>query len=308
MKIAMTPRQRKLLGLVSEHYIDTGHPVASGVLAQDLGMSPATVRYDLLDLQEQGFVTKPHSSAGRMPTRTGFWHYALSLLPPTPLPARNLSSIAAILADAGFGGSALARLATSFSGYPAIVRFENQRPHSLKRILLTPLENYSVLLVMISEGGRVQENILNLGFQASESLLSEAENRFRERGSLEELAGDSPYLRELLLALRQGLKSEAPITFREGAGLVLDQQEADDPEFVRRALGAIDSPPEGPLTPPGRINIQVGEIEGLAMVQAGFAQGVFRGEISLIGPLRMRYRKAISVVYSLSLPETQHAS
>jgi heat-inducible transcriptional repressor len=123
--------------------------------------------------------------------------------------------------------------------------------------------------------------------------LSDAESRFRERGNLEELPGDSPYLRELLLALRQSLKSEVPITFREGAGLVLDQQEADDPEFVRRALGAMDSPPEGPLTPPGRINIQVGEIEGLALVQAGFAQGMLRGEVSLVGPLRMRYRKAI---------------
>ena len=301
-------RQRKLLGLVSEHYIDTGHPVASAVLAQDLGVSPATVRYDLLDLQEQGLIRKPHTSAGRVPTRMGFWHYALSLLPPTPLPERNLNSITAVLSDASFNhGPALARLATSFSGYPAVVRLEDQRPRNLKRILLTALENQSVLVVAISEGGRVQENVINLGFQVSETLLSEAERRFQERGNLEEIPTDSPYLRELLLALRQGLRSEAPLAFREGSGLVLDQQEADDPEFVRRALAAIDSLPEGPLTPAGRINIQVGEIEGLALVQAGFAQSAFRGEITLVGPIRMRYRQAISVVYSLSLSETGYA-
>lgn len=80
----MTDRQQQLLKLVIEHYISTAEPVGSRFLVEQegLGVSGATVRNELRDLEEDGFLTHPHTSAGRIPTETGYRFYVETLLEP----------------------------------------------------------------------------------------------------------------------------------------------------------------------------------------------------------------------------------
>ena len=73
--------------MVTESYIDTAHPVASSWIADRLDLSSATVRNEFGALEEAGYLQQPYTSAGRMPTATGFRMYALSCLPPKRLPA-----------------------------------------------------------------------------------------------------------------------------------------------------------------------------------------------------------------------------
>lgn len=67
-----------------DEYIQTKAPVPSARIAEGLGLSPALARYELIALEEMGYLTKPHASAGRVPTRQGFRQYSLSLLPLGP--------------------------------------------------------------------------------------------------------------------------------------------------------------------------------------------------------------------------------
>ncbi len=300
----MTERQRRILSLLVEAYIASGHPVASGLLAQQLSVSPATCRYDLAELTEAGYVIKLHASAGRLPTRNAFRYYALSLLPPSLLPEEVLERLALILERAGQSWAKLVgQMAANLSGYATVLRLARVKNPRLIQVHLSALGGGRMLVVAIMEGGLVQNSLLELDFDPSESLLQQAEQLLR--GPMEEEAPfgrpwDSSQLETLLHAAQQVYQHQLHERYLEGARAVLSEPEAMNPEFLRRAFTLLETPSKEPLTPPGNVNLRVGETEGLSMVQAGFIQGGVQGEISLVGPLRMRYKDALSVAHSLS--------
>ncbi len=82
----LTPRERHVLKYLIEHYLETGRPVGSRILARicNLGLSPATIRNTVADLEAKGFVRSPHTSAGRVPTRKGYRYFLDQLLAPSP--------------------------------------------------------------------------------------------------------------------------------------------------------------------------------------------------------------------------------
>src|ERR671935_870418 len=82
MQAELTQRQRDILRRVVEEYVSTGQPVGSKSLAQrsGLGVSSSTVRYELAELESQGLLTHPHTSAGRVPTEYGYRYYVDRLL------------------------------------------------------------------------------------------------------------------------------------------------------------------------------------------------------------------------------------
>jgi heat-inducible transcriptional repressor len=297
----MTERQRTLLHLLVESYIQGQAPVPSGVLAERLGLSPAMVRYELIELEEAGYIAKPHASAGRVPTRQGFRHYALSKLPPELLPQATLERLALVMSGAGERRELLlVQVASRLSGYPALLRLRLQRPSRIRQVHLSSLGGGKVLAVAVLEGGRVREARLDLSFVPSEAQLTEAEGRLRGQVVLEPHPGDTPAMRELFEALKRAFAQDELAEYREGMGLLLGEPEAMDPVFLRHALELFEAPGDEPLTPPGGLNVRVGEVEGVSLVQAGVALGEAVGELSLLGPLRMRYPQALSVAFGLS--------
>jgi heat-inducible transcriptional repressor len=293
----MTERQRRILHLLIDHYIQGQAPVASGVLAQQLALSPALMRYELIALEEAGFIAKPHTSAGRIPTRAGFRHYALSRLPPEGLPYTTISRLTQVLDEAGVRREALVvQVAAKLSGYPAMLRLRPQRAPKIVQVHLSPLSPGKVLAVAVLEGGRVKEARLELSFSPSEAQLQEAETKLR--GPLDS-PPSSPALREIYEAARRAFAQGSPEEYREGMSLLLGEPEAQSPNFLRLALSIFEGRGEEVFTPPGGLNLRVGESEGLSLVQAGVKVGDQIGELSLLGPLRMRYAQALSVAYGL---------
>ena len=174
----MNERQRRILHLLVDSYIQTQTPVPSGVLAEQLSLSPATVRYELIELEQQGLISKPHASAGRIPTRAGFRYYALSKLPPSPLPKSTLDKVTQVLEGAGARREMLlVQVASRLSGYPAILRLKPKRAPNLQQVHLSNLTPGKVLAIAVLEGGRVREARIELSFTPTEAQLSEAEQR-----------------------------------------------------------------------------------------------------------------------------------
>ena len=309
----MTERQRRLLHLLTRAYIETGKPVPSKWLADRLGVSPATVRYDLADLEAAGLIEKPHASAGRVPTRQGFRQYALAQLPPEPLPRDTLERLARVLTGSGSRWPQLAaQMATRLGGYPVVVRLSEPGPPRVLQVHLSNLGGGQLLAVAVLEGGRVLEGVVPFDLD-DDDFLEQAERWLRGPYPLAELGrrgAPSPQLAELARKLTSAFAGPESERYLEGLGAMLAQPEARDPAFVRRALDLLEQLPAGPITPAGRLNVRVGDVEGLSLVQAGFERGGRSGELTLIGPLRMRYREALSVAESLSRAlegETVHA-
>lgn len=133
----MTSRQRQLLYLLVETYIHTQTPVPSGLMAERMGLSPAMARYELIELEQAGLVTKPHASAGRIPTRQGFQTYALSLLPPNPLPQATQDQLAQVIEGAGARREVLlVQVAARLARYPAVLRIKPRRAPRLLQVHL----------------------------------------------------------------------------------------------------------------------------------------------------------------------------
>lgn len=299
----MTERQRRLLHLLVRAYIETGKPVPSKWLAERLGVSPATVRYDLADLEAAGLIEKPHASAGRVPTRQGFRQYALALLPPEPLPHETLKRLARVLTGSGNRWPQLAaQMATRLGGYPVLVRLSEPGPPQVLQVHLSNLGGGKLLAVAVLEGGRVLEGVVPFEHEGDD-FLEQAERWLRGPYPLAELGrrnAPTPRMAELARKLTSAFAGPGAERYFEGLEAILAQPEAHDPEFVRRALDLLEQLPAGPLTPARRLNVRVGDVEGLSMIQAGFEHAGRSGELTLIGPLRMRYREALSVAESLS--------
>ncbi|RIH83590.1 Heat-inducible transcription repressor HrcA [Meiothermus luteus] len=294
----MTERQRRILHLLVDRYIETRAPVASGTLAERLSLSPATVRYELIELEQQGFISKPHASSGRIPTRAGFRHYALSKLPPQPLPQTTLDKLAQVLEGAGARREALlVQVASKLSGYPAMLRLKPRQAPRLLQVHLSNLTPGQVLAVAVLEGGKVREARLELSFTPTEAQLAEAERRlFR---SAQPLKASTPAMLELYESVARAFAQGSPEEYREGMALLLSEPEAQNPAFLRQAITVFEAPSDTTFTPPGGMNIRVGEEEGISLVQAGIGLSDRVGELSLLGPLRMHYEKALSVAYAL---------
>ncbi len=300
----MTERQRRLLHLLTRAYIETGKPVPSKWLAERLGVSPATVRYDLADLEAAGLIEKPHASAGRVPTRHGFRQYALAQLPPEPLPADTLERLARVLTGSGSRWPQLAaQMATRLGGYPVVVRLAEPGPPRVLQVHLSDLGSGRLLAVAVLEGGRVLEGVVPFELDGGDGFLEQAERWLRGPYPLAELgrrSAPSPRLAELAEKLTSAFAGPGSERYLEGLEAMLAQPEARDPELVRRTLDLLEQLPAGPITPARRLNVRVGDVEGLSLVQAGFRREGRAGELTLIGPLRMRYREALSVAESLS--------
>ena len=160
------------------------------------------------------------------------------------------------------------------------------------------------MAVLVLEGGRVKE--VRLPLVLPQEALRRAEEALT--GPLETLPAAPKGLEDLFAHLSRALASGFALRYREGLSEALKEPEAKDPGFLERLVALYEEGGEDLLTPPGRVDVRVGEVEGLALVQAGFQKGEWLGELTLIGPLRMRYAEALSVAFSLSQVYTgQHA-
>lgn len=152
----------------------------------------------------------------------------------------------------------------------------------------------------VLEGGRVREARLEVSFSPSEAQLAEAEGLLKGRFAAEALpTPPNPALRDLFAALSRAFARGGLEEYREGMGLILSEPEAQNPAFVRQAIELFEAPKDDPLTPPGGVNLRVGEGGGFSLVQVGIGMGEVVGELTLLGPVRMRYGEALSVAHTL---------
>jgi heat-inducible transcriptional repressor len=305
-------RRQQVLQLVVEAFISQNRPVPSRDLAQPLGVSSATVRFELAALEEMGLLHQPHTSAGRVPTREAFRAYAHRFIPPKPLSDIAKARITGALGKLE-GENRLrigAQLASSLSGYAAVAVL-TPREAKLEAILLSALPDGRVLAVLILEGGIAREIRFDPGFRVERATLERVEEALRgaqlpvqdvpnKLKSLE-ISG-SPGVAGIARALRERWGEASPkVMFSSGASPVLMEPESQDVDFLRRVLELLEHPasPSSDM-PLGQVGLAVDDPHGVSAVTVGFKSLVGRGNVVIIGPTRMRYPQVISVAKAVS--------
>jgi heat-inducible transcriptional repressor len=158
-------RRLDVLRAIVEDYVLTHEPVGSRILVERhaLGVSPATVRNDMAALEEAGYIVQPHTSAGRVPTDKGYRLFVDRLSTVKPLSQAERRAIAVFLEEAVDLDDVVdrsVRLLAQLTQQAAFVQYPSLRRSALRHVELVPVADLRLLVVIITETGRVEQRML----------------------------------------------------------------------------------------------------------------------------------------------------
>jgi heat-inducible transcriptional repressor len=171
-------RKLAVLRAIVEDYVSTEEPVGSKALVErhSLGVSPATVRNDMAALEEEGFITQPHTSAGRVPTDKGYRLFVDRLTTLKPMSAAEKRAISAFLDEAVDLDDVVqrsVRLLAQLTRQVAVVQYPTLARSTVRHIELVAMAPTRLLVVLILSTGRVEQRLVDLHEALSDDHLAE---------------------------------------------------------------------------------------------------------------------------------------
>lgn len=325
----LTERRQNILRLIIEDYVASAEPVGSRALVRKnaLGLSPATIRNEMADLEILGYLEQPHTSAGRVPSAKGYRLYVDNLLAPEQLCEKDVSLIEhwyqskTQRLDEVFRLTAkiLSRMTRNLS----FVLTQAHEERIFRYMKFLPLNEERAILVLVTDAGVVENRVFRLPPGVAWDELEQVAERLSQRLSGVSLANlDDRLLQEVREAIIQNaaLFADMVAMLREtqnaskqeqlylgGATHLLNQPEFRDLEKARGLLSVIEEerlvrdllqvPKEdGVIITIGEENKFSG-IQDCSMIQATYRlDGKTVGTLAVLGPTRMEYAKIISVV------------
>lgn len=325
----LNARKKKILQLIIEDYISSAEPVGSRTIARkyDLGLSPATIRNEMSDLELLGYLEQPHASAGRIPSAQAYRLYVDSLIEPGALSDNERAFINSCFReqrrslDEIFRSTAkiLSRMTQNVSMVLAN-RNASARFHYLRFL---PLDGQHAILCLVTDDGSVDNCVVEipLGMRLEElDYLAGRVTRLLEGRELtnineeilqavhSDIAEDEILFSSLIQAVRRlRNKHMEQRVFMGGAKQLLNQPEFRDVERVRNLLGILEEERVVrdllQADEDSGLRITIGSenkfsgIQDCSMVQATYRlNGKIVGTMAVLGPTRMEYAKVISVM------------
>jgi heat-inducible transcriptional repressor len=317
----LTDRRASILGLVVDEYISNAAPVSSRALVDrhELGVSPATIRNELARLEEEGYITHPHTSAGRVPSDRGYRVYVEALMDEEVLNAEEQRTIEHQFYQASGGLdewlSLGAAVLASAVGNAAVVTRPRRRVAHLKQVQFVHLHDATTLVVAVMDDGRVQQRMLTLDDptrQEDLAVAAEALNaRYAEQpgAAIRDSApdGEDADLARLRLAIADLVDEHerSDDTYLEGVRDVLEQPEFQSAESMRAAVQHLEVYELRRALPPVRevsgrsLRVVIGGenrpawMEGWSVIMAAYGAGGASGLLAVVGPKRMHYARTI---------------
>jgi heat-inducible transcriptional repressor len=175
-------RRLDVLRAIVEDYVATHEPVGSRSLLDrhQLGVSPATIRNDMAVLEDEGYISQPHTSAGRIPTEKGYRMFVDRLATVKPLSAAERRAIETFLGGAVDVDDIVqrsVRVLAQLTNQIAIVQYPSLSLATVRHIEIVPLESARMLVVVITSSGRVEQRIIELADTPDDALVNQLRAR-----------------------------------------------------------------------------------------------------------------------------------
>jgi len=328
---AMTHRRQAVLGLVIRSYIDKGTPVGSRAFVEDYGvlLSPATIRNEMAALEDMGYLTHPHTSAGRMPTESGYRYFVQNLLGETELPLPEQYMIRHQFHQAHLELDQWVRLAVAVLAHTtrkaALATPPRTRANRFRHLELISLRDTLVLLVVVLQGGTVKQQMLTLDQPLEQEALSYLSNEINEKlsglgkkpidteiASLSELGQQIAGL--VIEELRTADIQAGHPVYRDGLVNVLADPEFAQGEQARHMVHALEGPSLADMVMAAAEPLEIGGLQvliggegrwndfaelSLILSRYGVVGGA-SGLLGVLGPTRMTYDRIIGAVRYVS--------
>jgi heat-inducible transcriptional repressor len=321
----LTDRRQAVLGLVVRQYIATATPVGSRTIVEQygLGISSATIRNEMAYLEEQGYLTHPHTSAGRVPTEKGYRYFVERLMGEAELPLAEQRTIRHQFHQARLDLEQWMRLAAAVLARAAhstsLVAAPTFAQCRFKHLELIAAHSSRLLLVLVLRGGMVKQQMLTLTHPVTQEELNQVANRLNALFtslSADQIVASSyqwmpleEQIADLVIETMEEAEARSSSEiYRDGLLNIFRQPEFGEIEHVRQIIRILEEQSlletilAEVLNSTG-VQVIIGgegrwdELSECSVVLAPYGEtGRAVGALGVLGPMRMRYGRAISTV------------
>ncbi|RFU61345.1 heat-inducible transcriptional repressor HrcA [Bacillus sp. V59.32b] len=324
----LSERQLLILQVIIDEFIKDAQPVGSRSLSKkdEITFSSATIRNEMSDLEELGFIVKTHTSSGRVPSEKGYRYYVDHLLSPQRLKFYDMQMLKSVFAERIYELEKIvqksAKILSELTNYTAIALGPKVNDNKLRKIQIVPISKEAAIAIIVTDSGHVENKMFSLPPSFDVNELEKMANILNER-----LAGvplvelkDKIY-KEVIVLLRQHVQNYDAIVasfsdtlnismheklFFGGKTNMLSQPEFHDIDKVKTLLSMIDQE-EGIYDlikhNPAGIHVKIGRennntaLEDCSLITATYSVGSEQvGTIAVLGPTRMEYSRVISLL------------
>ncbi len=329
MASELDERKKKILKVVTDDYIASAEPVGSRTIARryNLGLSPATIRNEMADLEESGYLEQPHTSAGRVPSERGYRYYVDALMSHEQLPEDEIDQIYKGLDRHHQEIETLIHRTSKILGqltkYPAMVLGPQLDAAIFRHIQLIRLSERTILVLIVTDTGYIENNVIEIDSEISDSELDQISGIFNAKlrgiglkdfkpSLLTEIRSEIVFQHEFYneavkVLMRSVSKQSKERVIFEGAAKILEQPEFADIERFKSLSKAFEEEERlynlltrnfhrGAQVKIGHENEDI-IIHDCSVITAGYdIGGRTVGVIGVLGPTRMDYAKVVPIV------------
>ncbi len=321
-------RRLAVLRAIVEDYVATEEPVGSKALVErhGLGVSPATVRNDMAALEDEGYITQPHTSAGRVPTDKGYRLFVDRLTTVKPMSGAEKRAISTFLdgaVDLDDVVNRSVRMLSQLTHQVAVVQYPTLSRSTVRHIELVALAPNRLLVVVILSTGRVEQRVVELTADIGDADLAELRSQVNRAaageviadavtalGDLVTTAADVPLVVEALVEAMSDHRSDERIAVGGTANLARYGDSFDS--AVRPLLEALEEHVVllkllGEATGGGMVTVRIGhegpyeELSSTSVVATGYGpHDDALATLGVVGPTRMDYPGSMAAVRAVA--------
>ncbi|HJM82465.1 MAG TPA: heat-inducible transcriptional repressor HrcA [Nitrospinota bacterium] len=326
-------RPANILKAVVEKYIKTGDPVGANSLTKSFALSPASIRNALASLESQGFLTHPHTSAGRIPTDLGYRYYAQTLVDLSNLNDCEMESLKGATGDQGWIEldyllQSVSLTLSSLSKHASMVGIANPGVAPVRRISFAYVDDYVFLAILVTDDSEILKKLIRTENCHRRSDLDKFSNYFNDRFThlsimqikrmlIKELQKEENHLNRLLtfsLFIVEEMKElslgsqDGQIAVEGTANLIAQAKEKADLWAVKMIFEAMEEKnrlfsllaecrkKEGVSLVIGSES-EIEELNDYSMISHGFdGKNGLKGAVGIIGQKQMDYRHSMALV------------
>lgn len=326
---SLSDREKKILKVLIDHYISTADPVGSQTISKkyDIGLSPASIRNILKDLEEMGYLSQPHTSAGRVPTNLGYRSYTDYLLTPEKLSDTEKELIKQKMKTEHTAIDLIleqtSRILSKLSKQLGVTVAPKLDRAVLTRLELIPVAEKKLMVVLVVKSGLIKSIIIEVDSSLPDMAISETVQVLNECLCGLSLGEIKRTIRERVKNTNQGdpkliklfveskseiwdLPADEKLHFA-GTSNLFNQPEFQNPQDMAEMIAFIEDRraihemltstgiSEGITITIGHEN-KKGKAEQLSLLTSSYNMGGVKGAVGIIGPTRMKYSKLVSLV------------
>lgn len=334
MEMQLDERKVKILQAIIRNYLETGEPVGSRTISKytDLNLSSATIRNEMADLEEMGYILQPHTSAGRIPSDKGYRLYVDTMMEEKDKELEEMKEMMLEKEDKMDNLlKQVAKLLAVNTNYASMISAPAVHKNKLKFIQLSRVDVNQLLAVIVMEGNVIKNNILHVAEELSDENILKLNillNTYLNGLAIEEInlamiqklkqqAGiHSEIISDVIDAIAEGIKADEDLEiYTSGANNIFKYPELADHQRASEIINTFEEKQmltelvQDTLSDENNTGIQVyignetpiQSMKDCSVVTATYELGEgMRGTIGIIGPKRMDYDKVVDALKTIT--------